>query len=207
MLLEQLAADPDLTDIEAVTSELRNIRVQQQKIVNLTTSSLSQGITNENSAQTRTALQIFINLGTIKEAIQKVVDNSLSECEEILKSCLDITGGTNVVKTKSGSSTRSTLQNLKTRLWSDLEKAFSEELFYQCKQIKFLQSSLDNLDDYDLEIDVATQFWERLGKVISEQIKNASDTAVQMLEEDYPKLLKYYCEMIQRLGCVEFKFK
>lgn len=206
--LEQLAADPDLKDIEAVTSELRNIRVQQQKIVNLTTSSLSQGITNENVTQTATALQIFINLGTVKEATQKVVDMSLSECEEILKSCFDITGATNVVnKSKSGSTSRSTLQNMKTRLWSDLEKAFSEELFYHCKQIKFLQSSIDNLDGYDLEIDVAARFWVKLGQVISEQIKNASETALQMLEEDYPKLLKFYYEMIQRLGCAEFNFK
>lgn len=208
IFLEQLAADSDLMDIEAVTSELRNIRVQQQKIVNLTTSSLSQGITNENVTQTATALQIFINLGTIKEATQKVVDMSLSECEEILKSCFDITGGTSVVnKSKSGSTSRNTLQNMKTRLWSDLEKAFSEEIFYQCKQIKFLQSSIDNLDGYDLEIDVAARFWAKLGQVISEQIKNASDTALQMLEEDYPKLLKYYYEMIQRLGCTEFNFK
>lgn len=194
-------------DIEAVTSELRNIRVQQQKIVNLTTSSLSQGITNENTTQTTTALQIFINLGTIKEATEKVVDMSLSECEEILKSCFDITGGISVVKTKSVSTSRNTLQNLKSRLWSDLEKAFSEELFYQCKQIKFLQSTIDNLDGYDLEIDVASRFWEKLGNVITEQIKIASDTVVQMLEEDYPKLLKYYYEMIQRLGCAEFNFK
>lgn len=56
--LEQLAADPDLTDVDAVTSELRNIRAQQQKIVNLTNSSLNQGITNENVAQTTTALQV-----------------------------------------------------------------------------------------------------------------------------------------------------
>lgn len=193
-------------DIEAVTSELRNIRVQQQKIVNLTTSSLSQGITNENSTQTATALQIFINLGTVKEATQKIADMSISECEEILKSCLDISG-VSIVKGKSGSSTRNSLQNMKTRLWSDLEKAFSEEIFYQCKQIKFLQSSIDGLENYNLGINIASQFWDKLGRVITEQIRNSSDTAVQMLEEDFPKLLKYYYEMIQRLGCKEFTFK
>lgn len=196
-----------MKDIEAVTSELRNIRLQQQKIVNLTTSSLSQGITNENIAQTTTALQIFINLGTIREASQKVIDMSLSECEEILKSCFDSTGGTSVVKSKSASATRNTLQNLKTRLWMDLEKAFSEELFYQGKQIKFFQSTIDGMDGYDLEINVASRFWEKLGQIISEQIKSASDTAVQMMEEDYPKLLKYYYEMIQRLDYKEFNFK
>lgn len=194
-------------DIEAVTSELRNIRIQQQKIVNLTTSSLSQGITNENAAQTATALQIFINLGTVKEATQKVVNMSLSECEEILKSCFDSNDGVNTVKIKSTSSGRSTLQNIKNRLWSDLEKAFSEEMFYQCKQIKFLQAMADNTENNNLNLNIAAQFWERLGCIISEQIKTSSDTIVQMLEEDYPKLLKCYYDMIQRLNYKDFPFK
>lgn len=132
---------------------------------------------------------------------------SLSECKEFLKSCFDVSGGVSVVKAKSGSSGRNTLQNIKSRLWSDLEKAFSEEIFYQCKQMKFLQSSIDSLDGYNLEINIASQFWDKLGRVIAEQIKNASETVVQMLEEDYPKLLKYYYEMIQRLNCKEFNFK
>jgi hypothetical protein len=56
--LEQLASDSDLKDIDAVTSELRNIRAQQQKVVKLATGSLNQGIVNENVAQTTTALQV-----------------------------------------------------------------------------------------------------------------------------------------------------
>lgn len=56
--LEQLASDSDLKDIDAVTSELRNIRAQQQKVMKLATGSLNQGIVNENVAQTTTALQV-----------------------------------------------------------------------------------------------------------------------------------------------------
>jgi hypothetical protein len=48
-----------LKDIDAVTSELRNIRAQQQKVVKLATGSLNQGIVNENVAQTTTALQVL----------------------------------------------------------------------------------------------------------------------------------------------------
>lgn len=58
--LEQLAADPDLKDIDSVTAELRNIRMQQQKVVNLAIGSLNQGIMNENITQTTTALQVTI---------------------------------------------------------------------------------------------------------------------------------------------------
>lgn len=57
-------ADPDLTNIDAVTVEMRNVRAQQQKIVSYTTNLLKQGIMNENVAQTTTALQVSnINVG------------------------------------------------------------------------------------------------------------------------------------------------
>lgn len=55
-----MASDPDLKDIDAVTSELRNVRAQQQKVVKLATGSLNQGIINENVAQTTTALQVIL---------------------------------------------------------------------------------------------------------------------------------------------------
>lgn len=55
---ELLASDEDLRDIHTVTSELRNIRTQQQKVVQLANVSLNQGIINENSVQTISALQV-----------------------------------------------------------------------------------------------------------------------------------------------------
>lgn len=57
-ILEQLAADCNLADIDSVTAELRNIRTQQQKVLRLASSSLTQGISNENVTQTGTALQV-----------------------------------------------------------------------------------------------------------------------------------------------------
>lgn len=60
MFLEQLASDSDLTDIDAATTELRNIRAHQQKVIKLATGSLNQGILTENSLQTTTALQVKI---------------------------------------------------------------------------------------------------------------------------------------------------
>lgn len=62
LILEQLTADSDLMDIDAVTNELRNIRSQQQKVVKLAMSSLTQGITSENLTQTTTALQVGLTL-------------------------------------------------------------------------------------------------------------------------------------------------
>lgn len=58
-ILEQLASDSDLKDIDAVAFELRNIRVQQQKVVKLSFGTLNQGVINENMIQATTALQVY----------------------------------------------------------------------------------------------------------------------------------------------------
>lgn len=57
-LLGQLASDPELIDVDAATTELRNIRAHQQKVIKLATGSLNQGILTENALQTITALQV-----------------------------------------------------------------------------------------------------------------------------------------------------
>ncbi|KAJ8964314.1 hypothetical protein NQ317_014826 [Molorchus minor] len=65
-----------------------NIRAHQQKI-KLATGSLNQGIINENVTQTTTALQIFINLGSIISTIDNLIEQNIHECREILKTAFD----------------------------------------------------------------------------------------------------------------------
>lgn len=47
-----------MDDIDIVNAELRNVRTQQQKVVQLAKGLLNQGLANENSVQTSTALQV-----------------------------------------------------------------------------------------------------------------------------------------------------
>lgn len=140
-LIEQLASDPELVDIEAVSSELRNIRAQQQKVVKLANGSLTQGIINENSTQTTTALQIFINLGTISTSIQNTVDIALAECRESLKTTFDVRVNLDAATIKGkqgpGRAALTSSQGFRTRIWSDMEKVFSDEIYQQCKQVNF----------------------------------------------------------------------
>lgn len=150
-------------------------------------------------------------MGTVKTATQKIADSSLEECRECLKSAFDINSGTtsslNKAKTGPVRTNLSNLQNIRTRIWSDLEKAFSEEIFYHCKQIKFLQTILNDLDVHGVNINIASQFWSKLGQIIAEEIKISPSTVLQMLEEGYPKLLKCYYEMCRRLNYGEYNFK
>ncbi|ERL92500.1 conserved oligomeric Golgi complex subunit 5 [Dendroctonus ponderosae] len=206
--LEQLAADPELEDIDAITTELRNVRIQQQKVVKLATGSLNQGIVNENAIQTSTALQIFINLGLIKATIDNFMVQNVAECREILKAALE-TGGSTAVGKPKGTSSRmqlSTSQGFKTRIWTELEKSFSEDIYKICKQMQFLQKTLNEIHTENIDKHLAKQFWSKLGKAIQEEIKQSSAAVVQTLEQDYPKLLKNYYEMMKKLNYDQFKF-
>ncbi|XP_017779416.1 PREDICTED: conserved oligomeric Golgi complex subunit 5 [Nicrophorus vespilloides] len=205
--LEQLASDSDLVDVDAATLALRNVRSEQQKVVKLANSLLTQGVINENSAQTSTALQIFSNLGTLKSAIENVVSIAAEECRESLKTTFDARVNVDSLANKKAGPGRANLtssQGFRIRIWADLEKAFSEEIYQQCKQIKFLQISLTSMH-YDMP-DVALNFWNSLGDIITSEIKNGSASVQQMLEEDYPKLLKCYYDMMQKLNYDKFNY-
>ncbi|XP_022914460.1 conserved oligomeric Golgi complex subunit 5 [Onthophagus taurus] len=208
--LEQLAADPELSDIDAITLELRNIKEQHQNIVKTTNTMLHQSVVNENMIQTTTALQIFINMGIIKTAIQNAIDISLSECRESLKASFDlnvnITGNLNKNKVGPGKANLSSSQGFRSRIWVDLEKAFSEEIYKQCRQIKFLETTLNNMNVIVEQNEISPDFWNQLSKCIKEEIENSNSAVQQMLEDDYPKLLKCYYEMTLKLNYNNFKF-
>lgn len=82
-----------------------------------------------------------MNLGTINDATQKLVDLSLAECRESLKSAFDISSGiaglSGKTKAAPGRTTATSLHTMRNRVWSDLDKAFSEEIYQQCKQVGF----------------------------------------------------------------------
>lgn len=65
------------------------------------------------------------------------MDISLGECKESLKSALDTSSGINQsLKNKGpGRVALSSSQGFRTRIWNDLEKAFTEEIYEQCKRV------------------------------------------------------------------------
>ncbi|KAJ8951184.1 hypothetical protein NQ314_007724 [Rhamnusium bicolor] len=206
---KQLASDPELKNIDAVTTELRNIRKQQQKVVKLATGSLNQGVMSENITQTTTALQIFINLGTIKTTTDNLIEQNLDEYRECLKTAFDINVGGSSTKNKGGPGrvTLTSSQGFRSKIWTELEKAFSEEIFQICKQVKFLQTTLNTLNLQDIELSIASEFWIKFGEILQEEIKKTSSAVQQMLEEDYPKLLKNYYELTKKLKYDQFAFE
>nr|XP_023014138.1 conserved oligomeric Golgi complex subunit 5 [Leptinotarsa decemlineata] len=206
--LEHLASDPELKDIDAVTSELRNIRIHQQKVIQLATGSLNQGVINENTTQTTTALQIFINLGTVESVLDSFVEQNLYECRESLQSALEATAGSFSTKAKNvpGHVNIPSSQGFRNKIWIEVEKVFSEDFFQICKQVKFLQITMNNVHFSNGEFGIASKFWNEFGKLLQEEIQKSSSAVQQMLEDDYPKLLKSFFELTKKINYTSFSF-
>lgn len=210
--LEQLGADEDVAEVEVVVTEVRKIRAAQQKMVKLATGSLSQAVASGNVVQGTTALQIFINLGRISNATENLVDIALDECRESLRTAFGVVvpigsaGNIGAGTTGPGhvAMVNTQSQGFRTRLWSDVDKAFGDEIFQQCKQIKFLQTTLNHMNCPHFKENIAKQFWERLNEVFVTEMNKASASVQQMLVDDYPKVLKSYYSMTQKLNYNEF---
>lgn len=74
-------------------------------------------------------------------------------------------------------------------------------------QVKFLDCTLDNISIMVLNHSTAQKFWTDLAKCIEEEIRNSSPAIQQMLEEEYPQLLKSYCEMTKKLNFSTYSLK
>lgn len=133
-------------------------------------------------------------------AAQTAIDGCVDECAQSLRAAFDTTC---TIKTGPGKATLSSSQGFRTRIWSDLEKAFCDEIFCSCKQVKFLQGIINNFN----QSPVAASYWKKLSETITKETNSSSAAIQQALESDYPKLLKLYSDMIQKLSYEHFVFK
>lgn len=150
-------------------------------------------------------------MGLETSTIEGLIKQSLDECRESFKLALEsgLSPTTGAVKLKSGPGKvqLTSSQGFRTRIWSELERCFSDDIYAMCKQVKFLQTALNELHLQNVNKNLASSFWTQLGELIQEETKRASPAVVQTLEEDYPKLLKNYYEMVKKLNCDQFKFE
>lgn len=59
----------------------------------------------------------------------------------------------------------------------------------------------------NVDQNIASTFWTKFGEILQDEIQKTTSAVRQMLEEDYPKLLKNYCEMTKKLKYDQFPFE
>lgn len=138
-----------------------------------------------------------------------LIQQNLDECRECLQTAFSVNVGGNLPKTKGGPGrvTLSSSQGFRNKIWVELEKLFSEDIYQICKQVRFLQITLSGLNMQNIDQNIASTFWTKFGETLQDEIQKTMSAVKQMLEEDYPKLLKNYCEMTKKLKYDQFPFE
>ncbi|GAB5568447.1 conserved oligomeric Golgi complex subunit 5 isoform X2 [Prionailurus iriomotensis] len=191
--LDYLSQGIDLSGIEVIENDLLFIARARLEVENQAKRLLEQGVETQNPTQVGTALQVFHNLGTLKETITSVVDGYCASLEEHINSALDIKVLTqpsqSAVRGGPGRSTMPTPGNtaaFRASLWTNMEKLV-DHICTVCGQVQHLQKILAK------KRDPVSHIW------FIEEVVKPSMFLKQAFEGEYPKLLRLYNDLWKRL--------
>lgn len=82
-------------------------------------------------------------MGTIKTTTNNLIQQNLDECRECLQTALNVNVGVSVTKNKGGPGrvALTSNQGFRSKIWIELEKLFSEDVYQICKQVRYCLKS------------------------------------------------------------------
>ncbi|XP_040007214.1 conserved oligomeric Golgi complex subunit 5 isoform X2 [Xiphias gladius] len=216
--LDYLSQGVDLSGIEVIENELLLISRARLEVENQAKRLLEQGMEIQNPTQVGTALQVFYNLGSLRETISSVVGGYRTTIQDNITSALDIKGLTQPANSR-GAPGRAVLPTpgntaaFRAALWTNLEKLM-DQICASCRQVQHLQKVLMKKRDpvthvcfideisKDGQPDILYTFWTDITNTLSEEFHRATEASSflkQAFEGEYPKLLRLYNELWRRL--------
>ncbi|NWH64373.1 COG5 protein, partial [Geococcyx californianus] len=218
--LDYLSQGVDLSGIEVIENDLLFIARARLEVENQAKRLLEQGVETQNPTQVGTALQVFHNLGTLKDTIANVVDGYCMVLEENIKNALDIKVLTQPSQTvtrggpgRAAMPTPGNTAAFRAALWTNMEKLM-DQICAACGQVQHLQKVLTKKRDpvshvcfieeilKDGQSDILYKFWMAVTQTLSSQFQSATDSSMflkQAFEGEYPKLLRLYNDLWKRL--------
>uniref|UniRef100_A0A671K813 Conserved oligomeric Golgi complex subunit 5 n=1 Tax=Sinocyclocheilus anshuiensis TaxID=1608454 RepID=A0A671K813_9TELE len=218
--LDYLSQGVDLSGIDVIENDLLFISRARLEVENQAKRLLEQGMEIQNPSQVGTALQVFYNLGNLRETIRSVVDGYRTSVQENVVNALDIKVLTQPANTRGapGRAVMPTPGNtaaFRAALWTNLEKLM-DQICAACGQVQHLQKVLTKkrdpvshvcfIDEIIKDKDTTHVFIYvaifSLNASCSQFIFllfSASTFLKQALEGEYPKLLRLYNELWKRL--------
>uniref|UniRef100_A0A8C5VGE7 Conserved oligomeric Golgi complex subunit 5 n=1 Tax=Microcebus murinus TaxID=30608 RepID=A0A8C5VGE7_MICMU len=203
--LDYLSQGIDLSGIEVIENDLLFIARARLEVENQAKRLLEQGVETQNPTQVGTALQIFHNLGILKDTIIGVVDGYRTTLKENIN-----------ILTQPSQSTMPTPGNtaaFRASLWTNMEKLM-DLICSVCGQVQHLQKVLVKKRDpvshicfieeiiKDGQPEIFYTFWNSVTQALSSQFRTATESSMflkQAFEGEYPKLLRLCNDLWKRL--------
>ncbi|EDM03259.1 rCG61786 [Rattus norvegicus] len=218
--LDYLSQGIDLSGIEVIENDLLFIARARLEVENQAKRLLEQGVETQNPTQVGTALQVFHNLGTLKDTVTNVVDGYCAALEDSINNALDVKVLTQPSQSAArggpGRATMPTPGNtaaFRASLWTNMEKLM-DHICAACGQVQHLQKVLTKKRDpvshicfieeivKDGQPEILYMFWNAVTLALSSHFHAATDSSMflkQAFEGEYPKLLRLYNDLWKRL--------
>ncbi|OCT89130.1 conserved oligomeric Golgi complex subunit 5 [Xenopus laevis] len=218
--LDYLSQGMDLSGIEVIENDLLFIARARLEIENQAKRLLEQGVETQNPTQVGTALQVFYNLGALKDIITTVVDGYCTTLNENISNALDIKILTQTSQAvQRGAPGRAAMPSpgntaaFRAALWTNMEKLM-DQIYASCVQVQHLQKVLTKKRDpvshvcfideiaKDGHSDILYKFWSSVTQILCCQFEKATNFSMflkQAFEGEYPKLLRLYNDLWKRL--------
>ncbi|XP_043944475.1 conserved oligomeric Golgi complex subunit 5 [Protopterus annectens] len=218
--LDYLSQGVDLSGIEVIENDLRFIARARLEVENQAKRLLEQGVETQNPTQVGTALQVFYNLGNLKETINNVVSGYRSQLEDNVQNALDIKVLTQPSQTglrggpgRAAMPTPGNTAAFRATLWTNMEKLM-DQICAACGQVQHLQKVLAKKRDpvshvcfidelaKDGHAEFLHTFWNAVTEIMSTEFQKATQSSMflkQAFEGEYPKLLRLYNDLWKRL--------
>ncbi|XP_014832831.1 PREDICTED: conserved oligomeric Golgi complex subunit 5-like [Poecilia mexicana] len=138
-MLDYLSQGVDLSGIEVIENDLLLISRARLEVENQAKRLLEQGMEIQNPTQVGTALQVFYNLGSLRETINSVVGGYQTTIKDNVTKALDIKGLTQPTNPRGapGRAVMPTPGNtaaFRAALWTNLEKLM-DQICAACRQV------------------------------------------------------------------------
>ncbi|CAB3366263.1 Hypothetical predicted protein [Cloeon dipterum] len=216
--LDEMSLDVDLSHLEAIDKDLRLARHHRADVDRQARQLLVDGLAAQNNAQVENALLVFHNLGHLQNTIKQIMISSKDHVASKLRSELDFQNLTQQ-NTPSASKraggpggpgraplvTPGKSAEFRSSLWSAIEKCL-ECVLVETKKVATLQKQLASsptLAPHVKEVDIeCTKFWDEVLFILGSELTRATQSSIfiqQTLEGEYPKLIKQYLEMCNRM--------
>ncbi|XP_062374744.1 conserved oligomeric Golgi complex subunit 5 [Sardina pilchardus] len=216
--LDYLSQGVDLSGIDVIENDLLFISRARLEVENQAKRLLEQGMEIQNPTQVGTALQVFYNLGSLRETISGVVDGYRASVKDNVTNALDIKILTQPAANRGAPGrammpTPGSTAAFRAALWTNLEKLM-DQICAACGQVQHLQKVLTKKRDpvthvcfideiiKDGQPDILYTFWNSVTGTLSVEFQKATADSTflkQALEGEYPKLLRLYNELWKRL--------
>ncbi|XP_061570606.1 conserved oligomeric Golgi complex subunit 5 [Cololabis saira] len=216
--LDYLSQGVDLSGIEVIENDLLLISRARLEVENQAKRLLEQGMEIQNPSQVGTALQVFYNLGSLRETINGVVGGYRTTIKDHISNTLDIKrlmqpGNPRGAPGRAVLPTPGNTAAFRAALWTNLEKLM-DQICAACTQVQHLQKVLMKKRDPVTHVcfmdeiikegqpDILYTFWNNVTSTLGEEFHRATEASSflkQAFEGEFPKLLRLYNELWRRL--------